>query len=52
VLAGKGTLRRAAKRRALASSAPFDTSYNATGGSDGNSLISFFLDKGSPLMEA
>ena len=38
VLAGKGSLRRAQNRRALAGSAPFWRPTNATGGSDGNTI--------------
>ena len=38
VLAGKGSLRRAQNRRALASSAPFWRPAIATGGSDGNTI--------------
>ncbi|MGA8224335.1 MAG: hypothetical protein WB780_22000 [Candidatus Acidiferrales bacterium] len=38
VLAGKGSLRRAQNRRALAGSAPFWRPTIATGGSDGNTI--------------
>jgi len=38
VLAGKGTLRRAQNRRALAGCAPFWRSVIATGGSGGNTI--------------
>jgi len=38
VLAGKGSLRRAKNRRALARSAPFWRAGGATGGSGGNTI--------------
>jgi len=38
VLAGKGSLRRAKNRRALAGCAPFWRSVIATGGSGGNTI--------------
>jgi hypothetical protein len=43
VLAGKGSLRRAKNRRALAGCAPFRRSIIATGGSGGNTITAIRL---------
>src|SRR3954447_10610490 len=43
VLAGKGSLRRAKNRRALAGCAPFRRSIIATGGSGGNTISAIRL---------